>query len=211
MKFFIVGRSKEMKKQPKEEEFVLIFNKPYGVLCQFSGLKPNLSEFIPLKGFYPAGRLDKASEGLVVLTNSGVAQALISNPKHKMEKTYWIQVEGDMSDKPLKELTEGVVIEKVKTLPAKAKLISPPLGPRVPDIRYRRNIPTSWIELKLKEGRNRQVRKMTAAVGYPTLRLYRVRVGPWQIFSTKTGEFYKTPINRLLSSKSEQKFDRSPY
>ena len=200
-----------MKKHKKEDEFALIFNKPFGVLCQFSGLKPNLSDFISLKGFYPAGRLDKASEGLVVLTNNGMAQALISNPKHKMEKTYWVQVEGDISDKPLNDLIEGVVIETVKTLPAKAKKISPPIGPRIPDIRYRKNIPTSWIELRLKEGRNRQVRKMTAAVGHPTLRLYRVRVGPWHIFSTKTGEFHKTSINSLFSPKSEQKLDLSPY
>ena len=200
-----------MKKHKKEDEFALIFNKPFGVLCQFSGLKPNLSDFISLKGFYPAGRLDKASEGLVVLTNSGMAQSLVSNPKHKMEKTYWVQVEGDISDKPLNDLIEGVVIETVKTLPAKAKKISPPLGPRIPGIRYRKNNPTSWIELRLKEGRNRQVRKMTAAVGHPTLRLYRVRVGPWNIFSTKTGEFHKTSINSLFSPKSEQKLDLSPY
>ena len=109
-----------MKKHKKEDEFALIFNKPFGVLCQFSGPKPNLSDFISLKGFYPAGRLDKASEGLVVLTNSGMAQSLVSNPKHKMEKTYWVQVEGDISDKPLNDLIEGVVIETVKTLPAKA-------------------------------------------------------------------------------------------
>ena len=192
-------------------EFVLIFNKPYGVLCQFSGLKPNLSDFISLKGFYPAGRLDKTSEGLVVLTNNGATQAIISNPKHKMEKKYWVQVEGAIAEETLEDLIKGVVIEGTKTLPAKAKIIKPPLGSRNPDIRHRKNIPTRWIELKLKEGRNRQVRKMTAAVGHPTLRLYRVRVGPWQIFSTKTGEFYKTPINRLLSSKTEQKFDRSPY
>ena len=99
------------------------------MLCQFSGLKPNLSEFIPLKGFYPAGRLDKASEGLVVLTNSGAAQALISNPKHKMEKTYWVQVEGDINDKRLKKLTEGVVIKKFKTLPAKGKVDLAPIRP----------------------------------------------------------------------------------
>ena len=130
---------------------------------------------------------------------------------YKMEKTYWVQVEGAIAEETLEDLIKGVVIEGTKTLPAKAKIIKPPLGSRNPDIRHRKNIPTRWIELKLKEGRNRQVRKMTAAVGHPTLRLYRVRVGPWQIFSTKTGEFYKTPINRLLSSKSGQKFDRSPY
>ena len=143
-------------------EFVLIFNKPFGVLCQFSGLKPNLSDFIPLKGFYPAGRLDKTSEGLVVLTNNGVTQAMISHPKHKMEKTYWVQVEGDIIDETLKALIKGVVIEGIKTLPAKAKIIKPPLSSRTPDIRHRRNIPTSWLELRLREGRNRQVRKMTA-------------------------------------------------
>ena len=192
-------------------EFVLIFNKPYGVLCQFSGLKPNLSDFIPLKGFYPAGRLDKTSEGLVVLTNNGMTQAMISNPKHKMEKTYWVQVEGDITDETLKDLIKGVVIEGIKTLPAKAKIIKPPLGSRTPDIRHRRNIPTSWIELRLKEGRNRQVRKMTAAVGHPTLRLYRFSVGPWHILSTKKGEFYKSSLNGSLFPRNEQKLDRSPY
>ena len=200
-----------MRRRQGQDEFVLIFNKPYGVLCQFSGLKPNLSDFIPLKGFYPAGRLDKTSEGLVVLTNNGVAQAIISNPKHKMEKTYWVQVEGDILDLALKDLIKGVVIEGIRTLPAKAKLIDPPLGSRTPDIRHRRNIPTSWIELRLKEGRNRQVRKMTAAVGHPTLRLYRVSVGPWHILSTKKGEFYKSSLNGPLFSRNEQKFDRSPY
>ena len=183
-------------------EFVLIFNKPYGVLCQFSGFKPNLSDFIPLKGFYPAGRLDKTSEGLVVLTNNGVTQALISNPKHKMEKTYWVQVEGTMVEETLRDLNKGVVIEGIKTLPAKAKIIEPPLGSRTPDIRHRRNIPTSWIELRLKEDRNRQVRKMTAAVGHPTLRLYRASVGPWHILSTKKGEFYKSSLNGSLFSRN---------
>ena len=192
-------------------EFVLIFNKPYGVLCQFSGLKPNLSDFIPLKDFYPAGRLDKTSEGLVVLTNNGMAQAIISSPKQKMEKKYWVQVEGAIRDETLKDLIEGVVIKGIKTLPASAKKIEPPLGPRSPDIRSRKNIPTSWIELGLKEGRNRQVRKMTAAVGHPTLRLYRVSVGPWNILSTKKGEFYKFPLNGSLLSKNEQKSDHSPY
>ncbi len=192
-------------------EFVLIFNKPYGVLCQFSGLKPNLSDFIPLKGFYPAGRLDKTSEGLVVLTNNGVTQALISNPRYKMEKTYWVQVEGTIVDKTLEDLNKGVFIEGIKTLPAKAKIIESPLGSRTPDIRHRRNIPTSWIELRLKEGRNRQVRKMTAAVGHPTLRLYRASVGPWHILSTKQGEFYKSSLNGSLFPRNEQKLDRSPY
>ena len=199
-----------MGKRQRTDEFVLVFNKPYGVLCQFTGLKPNLSEFIPLKGFYPAGRLDKTSEGLVVLTNSGVLQAKISNPKYKMKKTYWVQVEGNIKENSLNDLVKGVVIEGIKTLPAKAKIITPPLGPRIPNIRYRKNIPTSWIELELKEGRNRQVRKMTAAVGHPALRLYRVRVGPWHILSTEKGLYYKAAISGLLSPKREQKLDRSP-
>tara|TARA_B100001093_G_scaffold343412_1_gene328146 strand:+ start:426 stop:1028 length:603 start_codon:yes stop_codon:yes gene_type:complete len=200
-----------MGKRQRSDEFVLVFNKPYGVLCQFTGLKPNLSEFIPLKGFYPAGRLDKTSEGLVVLTNSGVVQAKISNPKHKMEKTYWVQVEGNINENLLNDLIKGVVIKGIKTLPAKGKIIAPPLGPRVPDIRYRKNIPTSWIELELKEGRNRQVRRMTAAVGHPTLRLYRVRVGPWNILSTENGHYYKSLISGSLSPKNGQKLDHSPY
>ena len=200
-----------MGRRQRNDEFVLVFNKPYGVLCQFTGLKPNLSEFIPLKGFYPAGRLDKTSEGLVVLTNSGVVQAKISNPKHKMEKTYWVQVEGNIKENLLNDLIRGVVIKGIKTLPAKAKIIAPPLGPRVPDIRYRKNVPTSWIELELKEGRNRQVRRMTAAVGHPALRLYRVRVGPWHILSTENGHYYRSSISGSLYPKNEQKLDHSPY
>ena len=124
-----------------------------------------------------------------------MTQATISNPKHKMEKTYWVQVEGAIVDETLNNLIEGVVIQGIKTLPAKAQIIEPPLGSRTPDIRHRRNIPTSWIELRLKEGRNRQVRKITAAVGHPTLRLYRFSVGPWHILHTKKGEFYKSSLN----------------
>ena len=115
-----------------------------------------------------------------------------------MEKTYWVQVEGTIVDETLRDLNKGVVIGGIKTLPAKAKIIEPPLGSRTPDIRHRRNIPTSWIELRLKEGRNRQVRKMTAALGHPTLRLYRSSVGPWHILSTKKGEFYKSSLNGSL-------------
>ena len=183
-----------MGRRQRQDEFVLIFNKPYGVLCQFSGQKPNLSNFIPFKGFYPAGRLDKTSEGLVVLTKNGMVQAKISDPKHKMEKTYWVQVEGDIKDEALNKLSEGIEIKGIRTRPARTKIISAPLTPRIPDIRLRKNVATSWIELKLKEGRNRQVRKMTAAVGHPTLRLYRVSVGPWNILSTKKGGFYKSSI-----------------
>jgi 23S rRNA pseudouridine2457 synthase len=164
---------------------IILFNKPYGVLCQFTDKqgRPTLSDYVDDKHVYAAGRLDMDSEGLVVLTDDGALQHKITDPRNKMEKTYRVQLEGEISDDALHALTKGIELKDGKTLPAKAKRIEPPapLWPRVPPIRERKNIPTSWIELSIKEGRNRQVRRMTAAVGFPTLRLIRYRVGSWTI------------------------------
>jgi 23S rRNA pseudouridine2457 synthase len=163
---------------------VILFNKPYGVLCQFSGAPPRatLKDFIAVPDVYPAGRLDADSEGLVVLTDDGELQARLADPRHKEWKTYWVQVEGSRDDAALQALRQGVRVRDYTTAPARARALpDPDLWPRDPPIRHRASIPTHWIELSLREGRNRQVRHMTAAVGLPTLRLVRVRVGPWGI------------------------------
>jgi 23S rRNA pseudouridine2457 synthase len=172
---------------------IILFNKPYGVLCQFTDRqgRPTLADYVDDKHVYAAGRLDRDSEGLVVLTDDGALQHKITDPKNKMEKTYWVQLEGEISDEALQALAKGIELNDGKTRPAKAKRIEQPasLWPRVPPIRERKNIPTSWVELSIKEGRNRQVRRMTAAVGFPTLRLIRYRVGSWTIDGINLGEF----------------------
>jgi 23S rRNA pseudouridine2457 synthase len=161
------------------------FNKPYGVLSQFTpeGRWQGLKDHIDLPGVYVAGRLDADSEGLLLLTDDGQLQARIADPRFKMEKTYLVQVEGVVDDKALTALARGV------TLPACAQAVEPPadLWPRNPPIRVRKNIPTSWLELTIREGRNRQVRRMTAAVGLPTLRLIRIAVGPYHLRDLPTG------------------------
>lgn len=171
---------------------ILLFNKPYGILSQFSGENraETLAAYIKQPGFYPAGRLDKDSEGLLLLTNDGKLQHQLSNPRFKCEKTYWAQVEGELSEEALIKLRRGVQLNDGLTRPAKAKVISePPIWPRNPPIRFRKNIPTSWLELIITEGRNRQVRRMTAAVGYPTLRLIRVAIGEWKLGQLQPGEW----------------------
>ena len=164
---------------------MILLNKPYGVLCQFTGdgARPTLKDFVDVPNVYPAGRLDTDSEGLVVLTADGALQARIAHPKHKLAKTYWVEVEGIPTDAQLERLARGVDIDGVPTRPASARgIIEPPgLWPRNPPIRVRKSIPTAWLELVIAEGRNRQVRRMTAAVGLPTLRLVRWAVGPWTI------------------------------
>ena len=172
---------------------IILFNKPFGVLCQFtdSDGRPTLAAFIEDKYVYAAGRLDRDSEGLVVLTDDGRLQHKITDPKNKMDKTYWVQVEGIISDEALLTLAEGVELRDGITRPASARRIDEPgnLWPRDPPIRERRNIPTSWLELTIREGRNRQVRRMTATVGFPTLRLIRYRVGSWTIDGIDSGQF----------------------
>lgn len=170
---------------------LVLFNKPYGVLCQFTGGHDNnLQRFIPIKNVYPAGRLDKNSEGLVLLTNDGLVQARISNPKQKMTKVYWVQVEGILDSYAIRQLQQGVELNDGLAQAIYARPKNDPLLPaRSPPIRYRARIPTSWLEIHLTEGRNRQVRRMTAAVGHPTLRLYRYSVGEWSTESLSTGDY----------------------
>jgi len=164
---------------------ILLFNKPYGVICQFSrdGLHPTLADYIALPGFYPAGRLDTDSEGLLLLTDDGKLQHRITDPRHKLPKTYWVQVEGIPDEAALALLRRGVKLPDFTTQPAQARRIDEPTGlwPRNPPIRERRNIPVSWLELTIREGKNRQVRRMTAAVGHPTLRLIRAAIGEWKL------------------------------
>ena len=161
------------------------FNKPYGVLSQFTpeGRWQGLRDHIQQPGVYVAGRLDADSEGLLLLTDDGALQARISDPRHKMPKTYWVQVEGEPTDEALQALRQGVVLNDGPTLPAGVERMEAPAGlwPRNPPVRFRANIPTSWLALTISEGRNRQVRRMTAAVGHPTLRLIRAQIGPYTL------------------------------
>jgi 23S rRNA pseudouridine2457 synthase len=176
---------------------LLLFNKPFNVLCQFSDSENRctLADFIDIKGVYPAGRLDRDSEGLVLLTDDGSLQHQISHPSHKMTKTYWVQVEGKPNNRAIKKLCSGILLKDGKTAPAKAHLLhEPELWPRNPPIRVRANIPTSWLELTIQEGKNRQVRRMTAAIGHPTLRLVRFSVGPWSLENLAPGQWLETQI-----------------
>lgn len=164
---------------------ILLFNKPYGVLCQFRAVegKRTLKDFIAQPGVHAAGRLDADSEGLLVLTDDGREQHRISDPRHKLPKTYFAQIEGVPHDAALAALRRGVTLNDGLTRPAEVEHVAEPdwLWPRDPPVRFRKNIPTAWLELTLREGKNRQVRRMTAAVGHPTLRLIRYRVGAWTL------------------------------
>ena len=186
---------------------VILLNKPHGVLCQFtadaSG-KRTLADFINVPDVYPAGRLDADSEGLVVLTDDGALQARIANPRRKLEKVYWVEVEGTPVAAQCKALEAGVDLGDFVTAPATARAISEPPGlwPRNPPVRFRRAIPTSWLQLTLTEGKNRQVRRMTAAVGLPTLRLIRYAIGPWTIEGLVSGRWREDSADaRVLSSR----------
>ena len=173
----------------------ILFYKPYGVLCQFTPAPgtahATLADFIDLPDVYPAGRLDHDSEGLVVLTSDGELQHKITDPKRGHPRTYWAQVERVPDEAALKALRKGVMIQGKRTLPVKARLLeaAPEVRERTPPIRFRKNVPTAWLELTLTEGRNRQVRRMTAAVGHPTLRLLRVRVGGWSLEGLEPGKW----------------------
>ena len=176
---------------------LLLFNKPFDVLCQFSDSenRRTLADFVDIKGVYPAGRLDRDSEGLVLLTDDGGLQHHISHPSHKMTKTYWVQVEGEPENSAIKQLVDGIQLKDGKTAPAVAHIIpEPELWPRNPPIRVRAKIPTTWLELTIQEGRNRQIRRMTAAIGHPTLRLVRSGIGPWSLKNLEPGQWLETQI-----------------
>ncbi len=172
---------------------VVLFNKPCGVICQFSPSagKPTLKDFVPVTGIYPAGRLDTDSEGLVVLTDDGALQNAISHPARKWPKTYWVQVENIPDEAAMARLRNGLDLGDFVTAPAAVKAIAEPDGlwARTPPIRARQSIPTSWLEITLTEGKNRQVRRMTAAAGFPTLRLIRQRIGQWTLAGLGSGQY----------------------
>ena len=175
---------------------IVLFNKPFNVMSQFTdnsadaSKRQTLSEFIEVPNVYPAGRLDRDSEGLLILTDNGRLQARISNPKHKTPKTYWAQVEGAPSDRDLDPLRRGITLKDGTCLPAQVDLMDPPdLWERDPPVRYRKSVPDTWISLRITEGRNRQVRRMTAAIGFPTLRLVRAAIGDWSIHGVDHGTY----------------------
>ena len=179
---------------------LLLFNKPFGVLSQFTDRgspteRTTLSEFIAVKGVYPAGRLDRDSEGLLLLTDDGKRQARIADPRFKLPKTYLVQVEGDPQEEALHRLRKGVQLKDGMTLPAEAARIDPPeLWPRNSPIRVRKSVPDSWLKITIREGRNRQVRRMTAAVGLPTLRLVRWSIGDWTVAGIVPGAFVELSV-----------------
>ena len=187
----------------------ILFYKPFGVLSQFSGEGQSLKKYVPVKDVYPVGRLDRDSEGLLLLTNDGELQHRLTDPKFNHPRTYWVQVEGLPNPSALDQLAQGVTIQDYHTRPAHVRLLpgEPALPPRDPPIRFRKTVPTAWIELTLTEGRNRQVRRMTAAVGYPTLRLGRVSIGELTLAGLQPGEWRElTPdelqkLHRLLLSR----------
>jgi len=192
---------------------LLLFNKPYGVLSQFTDRDPpggqtrsTLADFLQAPGFRVAGRLDFDSEGLLLLTDDGDLQQRIANPRHKQWKTYLVQVEGIPSDAALKQLSDGVALKDGKTRPARARRVEPPdLWPRTPPIRQRKNVPDSWLELSIREGRNRQVRRMTAAVDHPTLRLVRSTIGDWTLDGLAPGHWREETIHLPASRAGTQR------
>lgn len=176
---------------------LILFNKPFHVLCQFTDRegRPTLADYIDVPDVYAAGRLDYDSEGLLVLTDSGRLQQLISDPQHKLPKTYWVQVERIPDERALDRLRGGVKLTDGRARPARVRLLSEPaIWDREPPIRYRKNVPTIWLELIITEGRNRQVRRMTAAAGHPTLRLVRRAIGPWTLEGLAPGEWREAPF-----------------
>ena len=186
---------------------IILFNKPFRVMSQFSeaGERQTLADFIHQPGFYPAGRLDYDSEGLMVLTDDGALQHRISHPQQKLAKCYWVQVEGRPDEQTLDRLRSGIILNDGPCAPCMAKLIADPEPwERHPPIRERKEIPTQWLEIEITEGRNRQVRRMTAAIGHPTLRLIRVAIGPWRLGDLLPGESTQTTIHLSAPTRSSR-------
>lgn len=189
----------------------ILFNKPYGILSQFSGDVDTLKEYIPISNIYPVGRLDRDSEGLVLLTNDGLLQHRLSDPRFEHPRIYWAQVEGIPKERSLQEMRQGVIIQGYRTRPAGVRMLpeEPEIPPRDPPIRFRKTVPTTWLELVLVEGRNRQVRRMTAAVGHPTLRLVRVAIGELTLGNLKPGEWRELTPAELLQFREKQGVHRA--
>src|SRR5690554_5516106 len=190
------GKPRRTPAAPPANPRLIALNKPFDVLTQFTDGqgRATLKDFVDVPGIYPAGRLDRDSEGLLLLTNDGRLQARITDPKHKLAKTYWVQVEGEPSEQQLEQLRAGPLLNDGPTRPADVEQIAEPsLWPRDPPVRFRKSIPTAWLAITIREGRNRQVRRMTAAVGLPTLRLVRVRIGDWELGDLQPGEWRELP------------------
>ncbi|MEE4245359.1 MAG: pseudouridine synthase [Kangiellaceae bacterium] len=194
--------------QQSNQAILVIFNKPFNTLSQFTGERGDstLADFIDIPQIYPAGRLDKDSEGLMLLTNDGALQHKLSHPKFAKEKTYWVQVEGTATADALTKIEHGIQLKDGLTRPAKVRVIDQPdIWPRHPPIRQRNSIPTTWLELTITEGRNRQVRRMTAAVNLPTLRLIRASVDKWQLEGLKPGEYRTIKLNYPVSRDNDSR------
>lgn len=186
---------------------LIAFNKPFNVVCQFRDHpgRATLHDYIETKNVYPAGRLDQDSEGLLLLTDDGQLQHRIAAPKLKMYKGYWVQVEGIPREEELERLRQGVELNDGMTRPARVAAIDePPIWPRNPPIRIRQNIPTQWLDIQINEGRNRQVRRMTACIGYPTLRLIRYRIGPWYLNDLQPGQYQLRKVPQSILNEIEQ-------
>lgn len=194
------GKPRRQPAPPPAIPRLIALNKPFDVLTQFTDDqgRATLKDFIDEPGLYPAGRLDRDSEGLLLLTNDGRLQAQITDPRHKLAKTYWVQVEGEAALEQLEQLRAGPPLNDGPTRPAQVQVIEAPiLWDRNPPVRFRKSVPTSWLSITIREGRNRQVRRMTAAVGLPTLRLVRVSIGDWEIGELQPGEWRELPIRPM--------------